>query len=140
MTLKTRITASLFISACMVGAAPHSATANDLLGTWLSQSGETRVRIQPCGSSFCGIIVWTQGNKKDENNPDESKRTRSLNGTQMIYNLKPTSDGVYSGTLYNYTNGKTYTGKATVNGSKLQVSGCVLGGLICQSQMWSRVN
>ncbi|MGL4495143.1 MAG: DUF2147 domain-containing protein, partial [Beijerinckiaceae bacterium] len=48
--------------------------------------------------------------------------------------------GSYSGSLYRYTDGKTFSGKATPKGSTMSVSGCVLGGLICQSQTWTKVN
>lgn len=49
------------------GAAP--AMAQDPSGTWLSQSGDTRVRIARCGSSYCGTIVAVRNNLKDESNP-----------------------------------------------------------------------
>ena len=35
---------------------------------------------------------------------------------------------------------KTYTGKMTFAGKTMQLSGCVLGGLICRSQTWAKLN
>jgi uncharacterized protein (DUF2147 family) len=116
------------------------AQAQDASGTYLSQSGETRVRISPCGAAFCGVIVWVSKPGNDVNNPDAAKRDRPLVGIPMIYGMKSTGAGAYTGKLYNYLNGKTYTGKLKVSGSELELSGCVLGGLLCQSQTWKRVN
>ena len=33
----------------------------------------------------------------------------------------------------------TYSGKASINGGSMKLSGCVLGGLICQSQTWTKM-
>ncbi len=115
------------------------AQAEDILGTWLSQSGETRVRFSPCGGAFCGVIVWVSKPGKDVNNPDAAKRERSLVGIPMV-TMKPQGGASYSGRLYNYQDGKTYSGKAKVTAAGLELSGCVLGGLLCKTQTWTRVD
>ncbi len=137
MTLSRGLLA--FASFAAVLAASPAARADDITGTWLSQSGETRVRVSPCGGQFCGTIVWVSKPGKDVNNPDESKRDRSLVGIQMI-TMKSTGSANYSGHLYNYQEGKTYSGKASVSAAGLALSGCVLGGLICRTQTWKRVD
>lgn len=120
-------------------AAPALAQSPEPTGTWLSQSGETRIRIAKCGSVYCGIIV-SSSHAKDANNPDPKLRDRNLVGVQMISDLKPASDG-YAGQLYNPQDGKTYAGKLKVTApNALQLSGCVFGGLICRAQTWSKVN
>lgn len=131
-----------FALALLTGAGVASAAApgSDIGGVWLTQSGDTRVRVSPCGGAWCGVIVWTKNGGQDEKNPVPALRSRSLNGVQMISGMKPGGDGGYSGQLYNYLDGKTYTGKMqAVSPTALQLKGCVLGGLICQSQTWSRV-
>jgi uncharacterized protein (DUF2147 family) len=116
------------------------AAAQSFDGTWLSQSGETRVRVAPCGGSRCGTIVWTKTGGKDEKNPDASKRNRDLVGVQMMFGMQTTADG-WSGSLYDYTSGKVYQGKMKLSGANgLELSGCVMGGLICRSQTWTRAN
>src|SRR4051812_33702626 len=84
------------------------AQPQDPSGTWLSQSGETRVRIARCGTAFCGTIVAVKTDAKDVNNPDPTKRGRSLVGVQMISDIRPAGDG-FTGQLYNYQDGKTYS-------------------------------
>jgi uncharacterized protein (DUF2147 family) len=114
------------------------AQAQDPSGTYLSETGETRVRIARCGQAYCGTIVSVQGEAKDVYNPDANLKNRSLVGVQMISNIQPSGDG-FTGQLYNYKDGKTYTGKMTFAGKAMQLSGCVLGGLICRSQTWTKV-
>ena len=121
-------------------ALPVQAQPADPSGTYLSESGDTRVRIAKCGAAYCGTIISVQGEAKDVNNPDPKLKGRNLVGVQMISNIQPSGDG-FTGQLYNYKDGKTYTGKMSFAGGKaMQLSGCVLGGLICRSQTWAKVN
>jgi uncharacterized protein (DUF2147 family) len=119
--------------------APALAQSTDPSGTWLTQSGDTRVRIAKCGAALCGTIV-SSTYQKDVNNSDPKLRERNMVGVQMIWDIRPSSDG-FSGQLYNPQDGKTYTGKLKVmSPTALQLSGCVLGGLICRSQTWTKAN
>jgi uncharacterized protein (DUF2147 family) len=118
---------------------PAQAQSADPSGTWMTQSGETRVKIAKCGGDYCGTIV-SSTYQKDTNNADPQLRDRNIVGVRMIWDLKPNGDG-YTGQLYNPQDGKTYTGKLKVTApNALQLSGCVFGGLICRSQVWSKVN
>jgi uncharacterized protein (DUF2147 family) len=47
-------------------------------------------------------------------------------------------NGSYKGTLTDIEKNKTYSGKASVSGSTLTVAGCVLGGLLCKSESWTK--
>jgi uncharacterized protein (DUF2147 family) len=121
-------------------ALPAAAQPADPSGTYLSETGETRVRIARCGGAYCGTIISVQGEAKDVNNPDPKLKGRNLVGIQMISNIQPTAEG-FTGQLYNYKDGKTYSGKMSFAGGKaMQLSGCVFGGLICRSQTWAKVN
>jgi uncharacterized protein (DUF2147 family) len=120
-------------------ALPAQAQSADPSGTWLTQSGDTRVRIARCGAEYCGTIAASTY-QKDTNNADPKLRERNIVGVRMIWDLRPEGDG-YTGQLYNPQDGKTYTGKLKVTSPKtLQLSGCVFGGLICKSQTWTKVN
>jgi uncharacterized protein (DUF2147 family) len=114
--------------------------AQDATGTWLTASGETRVRIAPCGGNVCGTIVWVkEAGAKDVNNPNAAQKSRNLVGVNMI-SMKPAGDKKWSGSLYNPQDGKTYSGTLTQNdANSLSLSGCV-AGIFCRSQTWTRVN
>ncbi|AJY47113.1 DUF2147 domain-containing protein [Martelella endophytica] len=116
-----------------------SAAAASPDGKWLTESGKTQVQIAPCGGNLCGTIVWQKTPMKDEKNPVAGKRSRDLVGTQMLYGLAPEGNNAWKGKLYNFENGKTYTGKMELTDTNtLKLSGCILGGAICKSQTWRR--
>jgi uncharacterized protein (DUF2147 family) len=110
-----------------LAAAP--AAAQDATGTWLRDSGASRVRIAPCGDALCGHITWL----KDKSGPAKV-------GQRVFYGMKPNGAGSWKGSAFNPEDGKTYSGKMTVSGNSLTTSGCVLGGLICKTVNWSRAN
>ena len=105
------------------------ALAQDATGTWLRDSGASRVRIAPCGDALCGHITWL----KDKDGPAKV-------GQRVFYGMKPNGAGSWKGSAFNPEDGKTYSGKMTVSGNSLTTSGCVLGGLICKTVNWSRAN
>jgi len=130
----------VFSVAFIAASLPALAQGQEPTGTCLSESGDTRVRISRCGGSYCGVIVAVRGEAKDVNNPDPTLRSRNLVGVQMISNITPAAGG-FQGSLYNYKEGKTYSGKMSfTSGKSMELSGCVLGGLICRSQTWTKVN
>jgi uncharacterized protein (DUF2147 family) len=131
--------ATLSVLCLFLALGPVQAQPSDPSGTYLSETGETRVRIAKCGQVYCGTILSVQGEAKDVHNPNAGLKTRNLVGIQMISDIQPASDG-FTGKLYNYKDGRTYTGKMTFAGKTMQLSGCVLGGLICRAQTWAKLN
>ena len=128
------------ILASLALASPALAQGQEPTGTYLSETGDTRVRIARCGGAYCGTIVAVRGETKDVNNPDPALKTRNLVGVRMISDIRPSGDG-FEGSLYNYKDGRTYSGRMSFSaGNAMQLSGCVLGGLICRTQTWTRVN
>ena len=103
--------------------------AQAVAGTWLRESGASRVRFAKCGEAMCGTLAWL----KDTNGPAKV-------GQRIFYDMKPSGDGKWTGSAFNPEDGKTYSGTMTLAGDKLTTSGCVLGGLICRSVSWNRAN
>jgi uncharacterized protein (DUF2147 family) len=120
---------------------PIAVFAAEVTGEWLIEDGDARVRIAPCGPDLCGSVAWIKEGAPtvDVNNPDPAKRSRPLLGSPVLLGLKPSGTGEWTGSLYDAENGRTYVGKLTVLDERhIKVSGCVLGGLICESQTWTR--
>jgi len=134
--------ACLFAVAAGLALAPAPGRAADATGTWQRPSGSSQIRIAPCGASLCGTLVWLKTPRKDVNNPDPSKRGRSLVGTRTVLGMTPSDKaGQWKGKVYNAEDGKTYRGVMTLEGSnRLKLEGCVLGGLFCKGETWARVN
>lgn len=122
----------------------------DPSGTWVTEDGRARVRLEHCGAAqdrVCGYIVWTKDPvdargqpHRDVNNPDQDKRSRSLLGHQMIMGLKSTSEGRFEGEIYNAEDGKFYSVALWRDSSeRLKLKGCMLK-LLCSTQIWQRSN
>ena len=103
--------------------------AQDVTGTWLRDTGASRVRFSKCGEAMCGTLAWL----KDTNGPAKV-------GQRIFYDMKPDGAGKWKGSAFNPEDGKTYSGTMTLSGDNLTTSGCVLGGLICRSVKWARAN
>lgn len=120
----------LFSAAALALAASVApALAQDASGVWLRDNGASRVRIAPCGDALCGTIAWL----KDANGPGKV-------GQRVFFDMKPNGAGAWAGKAFNPEDGKTYSGKMSLSGSTLTTAGCALGGLICKSVTWKRVN
>ncbi|MGE3644759.1 MAG: DUF2147 domain-containing protein [Beijerinckiaceae bacterium] len=107
-----------FVAASMITLPANGAYAQAIAGNWRTQSGET-ARIAKCGAAYC--ITLRSGKHK-------GRTIGRMRG----------SGSSYSGSITDPNNNKTYNGKASVSGSSMSLSGCVLGGLFCRSQTWTK--
>lgn len=139
-----------FASALLLsGLASASAeTGKDPSGTWLTEDGRAKIRIDRCGAGqaqVCGKVVWLKvattdagTPRTDIKNPDPKKRTRPVIGLPLIEGLKP-DEQKFSGEIYNVEEGKTYqVSLERESPSELSVSGCLLK-VLCGSQTWTKV-
>ena len=77
----------------------------------------------------------------DTENEDAVQRKRPLIGVQVVFGMKPAGAAKWTGRLYNAEDGKTYDGNLELTGANsLKVEGCIMGGLLCQAQIWTRAN
>ena len=144
-----RIGRYLALAAVLALTGSEGALAADPNGVWLTQTGGSRIRLADCAGALCGTIIWlkeptdpdTRKPKLDKNNSDASKRARPLLGVQIVLGMKPAGADKWTGQVYNAEDGKTYSGNLTYSGgNSLQLQGCALGGLVCKSQTWTKVN
>ena len=119
--------------------------ANDPAGTWLTQSGDARIKIHHCGSALCGRVVWlkeptdkaTGKPQLDDKNADPTQRTRPVIGMSLFINMQPAGPNKWAGRIYNADDGKTYESSVTlVSSGTLNVRGCM--GTLCAGEDWTR--
>lgn len=137
---KTRTVLAAITLAVATPAVATSAAAGDPTGVWMRSAGTSKIRIEPCGSVYCGTVVWEKNPRKDIYNPDPAKREQPVTGRRVLLGMAASgTPDQWKGEVYNAEDGKTYTGYITLEGAdKLKLQGCVLGGLICKSDVWSR--
>lgn len=120
--------------------------ADAILGEWKTSNGEARVRFANEGGSYVGRVTWLKTATKDgkpvldENNPDSSLKSRQMLGAAIVWNMHFDGEGTYvDGFLYDPEHGKTYKGKASVDGpNKLTLRGYVGIPLFGRSDSWAR--
>jgi uncharacterized protein (DUF2147 family) len=93
-------------------------SADGIVGNWTTDSGETAA-ISGGGPFSIRLKTGKHAGKR-------------------IGSMSAQGGGKYTGEITDPANNKTYSGKATLSGNSLKMSGCVLGGLICRSQNWKR--
>lgn len=108
----------IVIIAGFMAAGGTAAQAQAIAGNWRTQSGET-ARVVKCGTAYC--ITLISGKHK-------GRRIGRMSG----------AGNNYSGSITDPANNKTYSGKASISGNSMAMSGCVLGGLFCRSQTWTK--
>jgi uncharacterized protein (DUF2147 family) len=143
----TAIVAGSAMMLALLATAP--ARAADPVGTWLTGDKKGKVKIVNCGGAICGTLSWlaepndpeTHQPKTDKYNKDTGKQSRPLLGVAIVLGMKPAGDDKWQGQVYNAEDGGTYTGSFTMTGANTaNLKGCVMGGLLCKSQTWTRSN
>ena len=122
------------IIAAALAWAGTAAAADPIEGVWQTQPDEgsfAHVTIAPCGGAFCGSITRTFQGTSEYPSPNL--------GRPIVIDMAPQGGGSYAGKVWRPANNKIYNGKASVQGDRMSLSGCVAGGLICKSQTWARV-
>jgi len=95
------------------------------VGEWLTEGREAQIAIKYCGASLCGAI----SHSKDGVNV----------GKAILVDMKP-EEGRWKGTVIDPRTNMHYVAYIGLeNPHTLEVRGCVLGGLLCGNQKWTRV-
>lgn len=137
----------LAAGALIAAAGTASAAAPDPSGTWTTQDGRARIRMEKCGSSrqqLCGYVVWLKpGSSKsavDRYNPDPAKAARPVLGHQLLLGLSANSSDRYAGQIYNNEDGKNYDVEVwLVSPVDLKLKGCLIA-FLCSTQSWTRAD
>jgi uncharacterized protein (DUF2147 family) len=138
------------MAAALLGVSLGASLAADPTGTWHTEEGKATVRIAACGPALCGTIISlkeandpdTGKAKTDKNNADAGLRSRPIIGVLIVLGMKPSGTAnKWSGQVYNAEDGKTYTGNLTLqDANTIKLEGCILGGLVCKAQTWTRAS
>jgi uncharacterized protein (DUF2147 family) len=134
----TRIFAKIALIA-VAAALPVTASAQaPLEGHWKNPKGSVVVRLSSCGDAYCGVVIEASDKAKAS-----ARRggTPTLIGTRILSGMKPTGAGTFKGLVFDPK--RNIRAPATVRllgPSTLVVKGCLISGIICKEQRWTRVS
>jgi len=118
-------------------AALQASIASPIEGQWANPGGSVVVAIAPCGEAFCGTVV----SASDKANADARKGgVNELVGTELLSGFVAAGNGQWKGRLFvPDLKKRTRAQLRQLSSDKLRISGCTVGGIICKSQIWTRI-
>jgi uncharacterized protein (DUF2147 family) len=121
-------------AALLVSAAP---LPEGIEGVWANPHNSVHVRYEPCGKgAMCGTVVWAS----DKAIADAKRGgTDNLIGTRIFRDLYKDGPNRWKGKVFVPDIRKTFAGTVTIEGDKMVGRGCLLLGVGCKSQTWSRI-
>jgi uncharacterized protein (DUF2147 family) len=137
-----------FFKAMAITAAPFlcatpafAVSEGDLVGVWRHPDNGSHIQIYQCGESACAKVVSVADpGRKDVHNPNPKLRDRPVVGVVIMNGGKKVGPLKWQGRLYNTLDGGTYSGTLElVSEKQLKLSGCILGGLLCDSRIWTKM-
>ena len=141
VNLLSRFLACAALSLTVVTAAAQAdpdpaRVAAPLLGNWANGNNTMHVRATRCGDAVCGVVIWADDTTKAQ----IAEKGRTLIGTQVFRDFRPAGANVWRGKAYVPAIDQVVNGRMELTDpDHITVSGCSLGGLICQTRHWSRI-
>lgn len=117
-------------------AALQASIASPIEGQWANPGGSVVVAIAPCGEAYCGTVV----SASDKAKTDARKGgVDELVGTELLSGFVAGGNGQWKGRLFvPDLNKRTKALLRQLSPDQLKIKGCVVGGAICKSQIWTR--
>ena len=104
---------------------------------WLNPHNSVAVRTGPCGQKLCGWIVWASADAQADARDAGISR---LVGTELLEDYQAKGRSSWAGRVFVPDMGRHfYSTIEAVSSNQLKIAGCILGGLICKSQVWTRI-
>lgn len=115
----------------------QSPTAN-AFGVWRNPKDNVRIEIRPCGAAACGTVIWASAKAQAK---ARAAGADSLVGTQVLKDFElDERRGVWRGKVFVPELQRNFSGIAEpMESGRLLAKGCVVGGLLCKSQVWTKI-
>ena len=105
-------------------------------GVWINHHQTVKVETRSCGDLLCGSVVWATPEAREV---AKEYGTDPLIGTQLLSGYRHTRDGTWQGQVFVPDLRRHFFSRIEqVGPDKLKISGCIMGGLLCKSQTWTR--
>jgi uncharacterized protein (DUF2147 family) len=116
-----------------------AAHAEPIEGRWQNPKDSVIIDVAPCGAgTWCGKVSWASPKAKADARKGGTER---LVGTQLLTGLKSDGKGGWKGRAYlPRRNMRANAIIRTAGADTMVVRGCLVGGMICKEQRWTRVD
>jgi uncharacterized protein (DUF2147 family) len=128
----------LFMSVALFSLA-SAANAVPIEGRWQNPKDSVIIDVAPCGvGTWCGKVSWASAKAKADARKGGTER---LVGMHLLTGLKPDGEGGWRGRAFlPRRNIHANAMIRTAGAGAMVVKGCLIGGLICKEQRWTRVD
>lgn len=131
------------VAILMLFSFPGSATAGTMdsgtspIGLWQNPAGTLRVRTAFCGEALCGTIAAASPVAEAD---AKAAGVPSLLGIELLENYRKIGHNHWAGRVYVPDMGRSFSSRIIqTSPSTLKISGCLIGGFLCKSQIWKRL-
>ncbi len=108
------------------------------VGDWIGPHADVAVRTGPCGTMLCGWVVWASPSARAHAGDGGTTR---LIGTELLEGYRNDGTHQWRGTVFVPDLGTRFASRIEQpTPDRLRIEGCMLGGLICRSQTWHRID
>jgi len=130
------LTAAIGLSAALPAAAADQPFT---YGVWRNPKNSVHVEIKPCGGGkACGYVVWANQEAKDD---AKKGGTPDLVGLQLLRDFQLQKNGSWKGKVFVPDLNMNFNGTADFpDATTMKAKGCLIGGFLCKSQTWRRVD
>lgn len=128
--------------ALLLAFAGIAAADSPLVGIWMTEPKDGLVQISADANGVLEgrIVGGAHPARKDEKNPDPSKRDQLLRGQLILHDMHADDESHWSkGTIYDPDSGRTYSAKLELlDAEHLKVRGFIGFSLLGRNQVWTR--
>ena len=129
---------SMILAAALTLITTPALAASPIEGSWTNPKRNVTVRIAPCGGgAYCGRVTAASAEARAD---AAAGGTPRLVGTRLISDLVPTGEDSWRGTIFVPDVNRTADAEVRQTGPRsIEIEGCAMRGLLCKSQIWTRV-
>jgi uncharacterized protein (DUF2147 family) len=134
----------LFTAICF---STYAQNKDAVIGQWVNATGEAHIDIYKKTNKYFGKLIWLKNpkdergqNKTDLKNPNESLRSKPLQGLEILKDFVFDGEKWTDGKIYDPKSGKTYSCNLTLTPDEnLNIRGYIGLSIIGRSEVWKKI-